>query len=172
MVNVEDTDTAEGFELPGRTCPGRSSRCGSCRNRLTSSPARDASSATTDTATPANAEACRSAATVPHDLARRAGPATFGSSPAHHRPPVSPVANQPPDRYPRHPIGSRVMDGTRSLAADRAAGSAWSRIDRGLALCSCRYRTCSHRCYLADCRHSTCAWRRPTTTEGDTEVPA
>jgi len=70
VVDVEETDTAEGFELPGADLSGEELSVRVVPNKLTSSPARPASSSTTDTATPANAQACRSAATVLPDLAR------------------------------------------------------------------------------------------------------
>ncbi len=50
---------------PVRTCPGRNSRCGSCRtSRQVHLLNQPVSSSTTATATPANAKACRSAATA------------------------------------------------------------------------------------------------------------
>jgi len=52
---------------PEQTCPGRNSRCGSCPNKPTSSPARPASWSTTATATPGNARVYRSAATAHHN---------------------------------------------------------------------------------------------------------
>ncbi len=77
VIDVDETDTAEGFELPGADLSGEDSRCGSCRNRLTSSPARPVSWSSTVTATPANAQACRSAGTARHNRGppvARAGP--------------------------------------------------------------------------------------------------
>ena len=70
LADVDEADTAEGFELPGADLSGEELRCGSWRSRPTSSPARSAFSSTTGTATPANAQDYRSAATVLPDLAR------------------------------------------------------------------------------------------------------
>jgi len=67
LGDVDEADTAEGLELPGVDLSGEElSRV--VPKRPTSSPARPASSSTTDTATPANAQAYRSAATALPDL--------------------------------------------------------------------------------------------------------
>ena len=64
-VDVDETEQAEGFELPGADLSGESSRCGSSRARPTSSPAPAASWCTTAASSPARSPAspvCRECA--------------------------------------------------------------------------------------------------------------
>lgn len=69
VVDIEETDTAEDFDLPGADLSGEELLVRSRQSRLTSSPARPASWSTTDSATPANAPAGRSVATALPELA-------------------------------------------------------------------------------------------------------
>jgi len=82
VIDVDETDTAESFELPGADLSGEELTVRSCRNKPTSSPARPVSSSTTDTATPANAQACRSAATARHN--RTSPPQAASAAGVHH----------------------------------------------------------------------------------------
>ena len=65
IVDVDEADTAESFELPGADLSGEELSVRVVPNKPTSSPARPAFWSTTATATPDNATANRSATTAP-----------------------------------------------------------------------------------------------------------
>ena len=81
IIDIDEADTAESFELPGADLSGEELPVRVVPNKPTSSPARPASWSTTDTATPANAQVYRSAATARHNPgAALASSARFSSS--------------------------------------------------------------------------------------------
>ena len=71
VIDVDETDTAESFELPGADLSGEELSVRVVPNKPMSSAARPASWSSTVTATPGNAQGCRSAATARHNRGPR-----------------------------------------------------------------------------------------------------